>query len=104
MKMRSVGIDSNTVDWVKDWLSSRNQQFALRGVSSNWQPVTSGVPQGSVLGPLLFLIYINDIAEGMEGQIINFADDSKLYRAIKNEQYADALQKDIDQIEQWSSK
>ena len=55
-----------------------------------------------MLGALLFLIYTND--EGMEGQIINFADDSKLYRAIKNEQYADALQKDIDQIEQWSSK
>ena len=90
--------------WVKDWLSSRKQRVVLRGVSSNWQPVTIGVPQGTVLGPLLFLIYINDTDEGMEGQIIKFADDTKLYRTIRNEQDAEALQKDIDQIEQWSSK
>ena len=84
--------------WVKDWLSSRKQRVVLRGVSSNWQPVTRDIPQCSVLGALLFPIYIYDIDEGMKGQIIKFADDTKLYRATRNEQDADALQKDIDQI------
>ena len=57
-----------------------------------------------MLGPLLFLIYINDIYEGIEGQIIKFADDTKLFRDIRSEQDANPLQKDVDQIEQWYSK
>ena len=92
--MRSVGTDSNTVEWVINWLSSRKQRVVLRRISSYWQPVTSGVPQGSVLEPLLLFIYINDIDDGMKGQIINFADDTKLYTGIRSEQDTEALQKD----------
>ena len=103
MKMQSVGFDYNTIDCVKNLVSSRKQLFVLRGTSSNWQPVTSGVPQVSVLGQFLLFIYIIYIDEGMESQIIKFADDTKLYRSIRSEQDDDALQKELDQIEQWSS-
>ena len=104
MNMGSVEINSKTVDWVEDWLSSRKQRVVLRWTSSNWQPVTSCVSHSSVLGPLMFPIYINNIDEGMEGQIIKFANNTKLYRAMRSEQDADALQKDIEKIEQWSRK
>ena len=85
-----------TVDWVNDWSRLRKQPVVLRGTSSNWQPVT----QGSVLGPLLLIIYINDVIEGLECQMIKFADETKLYRAIRSEQDAETLQKDIAKIEQ----
>ena len=97
MKIRSVGTYSNTVDRVKYWSRSRKPQVVLRGTSSNWQSVTSGVLQGSVLGPHLFLIYINDIDEGMVGKIIKFVDDPKLFRDIRNEQDGHALHKEIEQ-------
>jgi len=69
---------------------------------SRWRSVTSGVPQGSVLGPVLFLIYVNDLEDGIEHWILKFADDTKLFAKINNTQEAVKMQNDLDRIVQWS--
>ena len=103
IKMGSLGIDTKTILWVESWLKLRAQRVIIRGTKSEWRPVTSGVPQGSVLGPLLFLIYINDIDEGLTSKIIKFADDTKLYRRVVCREDQLQLQRDIDQIHGWSN-
>ena len=74
------------------------------GEISNWKPVFSGVPQGSVLGPILFLIYINDLEEGVTSEILKFADDTKLFRKIEGNGDKQQLQDDIDKLIKWSEK
>ena len=85
-KLRLYGIGGKTAIWVKAFLSERTQQVVVDGVSSSTTPVTSGVPQGTILGPLLFLIYINDIVSVIDPstQIRLFADDCLVYRSIKS--------------------
>ena len=72
------------------------------GEVSNWKPVLSGVPQGSVLGPILFLIYINDLEEGVTSKMLKFADDTKLFRKIKGNGDKQQLQDDIYKLIKWS--
>ena len=88
----------------QNWLGNRSQRVTIRGSPSEWRPVTSGVPQGSVLGPILFLLYINDIDDNLKSHIIKFADDTKIYRPIARENDATELQKDIDTILAWANK
>ena len=76
-------IDGRTLNWIQGFLSGREQCVVVNGSHSSWMPVRSGVPQGSVLGPTLFLIYINDIADEVNSTIRLFADDSILYREVK---------------------
>ncbi|KAF7249304.1 hypothetical protein EYD10_05182 [Varanus komodoensis] len=76
-KLRSFGIHQSTVRWIRAWLTDRKQRITIIGESSGWQPVTSGVPQGSVLGPILFHLFINDMEEGVNSLLIRFADDTK---------------------------
>ena len=78
--------------------------MVLRGATSEWLPVTSGVPQGSVLGPLLFLIYINDIDDNLDSSLVKFADDTKIYRRINSNQDAQKLQDDINTMQSWSER
>ena len=68
--------------WIEAWLKDRRQRVGLRGVSSEWGKVSSGVPQGSILGPVLFLIFINDIDNDVVNLVLKFADDTKLFGKI----------------------
>ena len=104
LKLKYYRIDSQVINWIAKWLTSRKQRVLLDGESSDYVPVTSGVPQGTVLGPLLFLIYINDIIENITSKLRLFADDCLLYRVITSEQDTVALQKDLDILAQWASK
>ena len=76
----------------------------MDGEVSSWKPVLRGVPQGSVLGPILFLIYINYLEEGVTGNILKFADDTKLFRKTKEIGDKQKLQDDIDKLVRWSEK
>ena len=76
----------------------------MDGEVSSWKSVLSGVPQGSVLGPILFFIYINDLEEGVTGKILKFADDTKLFRKTKEIGDKQKLQDDIAKLVRWSEK
>ncbi len=84
-KLRAIGIRGRLLNWIKQWLSGRKQRVVIKGKTSNWKDVRSGVPQGSILGPLLFIIFINDIDLGIKNKILKFADDTKiLLKSVKS--------------------
>ena len=102
-KMRALQINENIINWVTNWLTDRQQRVVIRGNKSSWLPVTSGVPQGSVLGPLLFLIYINDLEDNINSKVLKFADDTKIFRCIETPADSDELQQDLNKIAEWSA-
>ena len=105
LKMSDYGIQGNLLNWSASFLQGRTQRVLVDGALSDPCPVLSGVPQGTVLGPLFFLIYINDIHKGLSPgtKISLFADDSLLYRTIADESDTLILQKDLDTLQQWES-
>ncbi|CAL4244482.1 unnamed protein product [Meganyctiphanes norvegica] len=112
-KMSKYGISGQILDWVKDFLSERTQRVVIRGTASPAMNVTSGVPQGSVLGPILFLIFINDLPLGVLSSLSLFADDSKLFnRIVTNKkkskshdmQGSSELQEDLNRVLEWAMK
>ena len=100
-KLTNYGITGHTHQWISSWLSNRRQRVILDGESSNLIDVTSGVPQGSVLGPCLFLLFINDFAEDLESVVRLFADDTIAYLTIDGDTDAKRLQRDLDRLAQW---
>ena len=100
----SFGISGNLVKWIEDYLSGRLQRVVINGCSSSWSLITSGVPQGSVLGPLLFLIFINGLTEVIDSHIRLFADDTKIFRLIRSGNDCDLLQNDILRLNQWAER
>ena len=101
-KLDAYGIKGMELDWIKSFLTDRYQYVRVNGTLSKRCNVLSGVPQGSVLGPLLFVLYINDLPEITKAEMYLFADDTKLFKEINNAFDAFRLQEDIDAMASWS--
>ena len=103
-KLNSVGINGTLLQWFTDYLKDRKQRVVLPGVSSDWCFIKAGVPQGSILGPLLFLVFINDIVEEINSSIRLFADDTSLYIIVDDPlDAAIKLNADLSRIDMWAS-
>ena len=101
LKLQSYGVTGRTYEWTKAFLSDRTQVVVVDGEQSGRAPVTSGVPQGSVLGPCLFLFFINDLAEGLDSTVRLFADDTIAYLTVEGDGDAQRLQQDLDALARW---
>src|ERR1043165_9568775 len=95
-------IRGQVLAWIQSWLSGRRQKVGIGDKQSSWTTVLSGVPQGSLLGPLLFVLFINDIDYGILSKISKFADDTKLCRAVGNEKEAEILREGLRRAFRWS--
>ena len=103
MKLYMYGITGKTHRWIEDFIGNRTQEVVVNGLRSERGMIKSGVPQGTVLGTLLFLIYINDIESQITSSIRHFADDSALYRPIYSESDSISLQEDIFKLQKWAN-
>ena len=103
-KLIQVGFGGNLLNWFCSYLSRRYQRVTVLGATSDNLPVTAGVPQGSILGPALFLLYVNDLPEvvSSSSRVLMFADDTKIFREIKTLDDASSLQKDLEKLATWS--
>ena len=101
-KLQHYGINGHILKWISEFLSGRTQCVVVDGAASSWSAVESGVPQGTVLDPLLFLLYINDLPDCVESQVRLFADDCLLYRTIEGIPDQLALQSDLIKLQQWA--
>ena len=101
VKLKSYGVDGKLFEWVEDFLRDRRQYVRVGNEYSSTMKVTSGVPQGSILGPILFLIFINDLPDSVNSICSIFADDTKAYNTSDN---GDQIQLDIRALEEWSQK
>ena len=100
-KLKSNGVSGKLLHLIKSFLSERCQRVVLNGKSSSWKPVPAGVPQGSVLGPLFFLVYINDLADNLVSDVRPFADDTSLFTIVYDETVsAQVLNSDLKTIEE----
>ncbi|CAB3990815.1 Hypothetical predicted protein, partial [Paramuricea clavata] len=103
-KLKSYGVTGRLLDWFRDYLSGRTQRVVVEGVPSSWVPVISGVPQGSILGPILFAVFINDLPEVISNGSSEamYADDTKLFRNINSTTDGDCLQESLSNLDTWS--
>ena len=102
-KLDSYGISGNALMWIEAFLAGRTQQVVVDGEMSDIAPVTSSVPHGSVLGPILFLTFVNDMPESVNSRCCLFAENSIRYGEVTTESNCVALQQDLDKLEQWEN-
>ena len=103
-KLDAHGIRGNLLRWLQAWLTNRRQRVVVKNTKSDWSPVASGVPQGSVLGPVLFLIYVNDMDAGVLSRISKFADDTKLYHKVCTDEDKREIQQDLERLVSWANE
>ena len=104
LKLEHRGVRGNLLAWISGFLANRRQRVLLDGSTSEWNEVTSGVPQGSVLGPLLFILYVNDIPTHLSSAVRLFADDCTIYRQVSTHQDCAALQEDLTRFARWCQR
>ena len=102
-KLKAYGTSGRLLDWIKSFLTNRKQRVLVSGAASSWTRVLSGVPQGSVLGPLLFLIFVNDLPAIFHNFSLLFADDLKIFSVVRKNDEAQALQNDLDKLTFWTN-
>ena len=103
-KLSGYGIQDKTLDWIESFLSDRSQRVVVEGEQSDPAPVTSRVPQGSVLGPILFLVFINDLPKCVGSSCRLFADDTIVYKEISSPADSAALQQDLEALQRWEER
>ena len=103
-KIENCGIIGQVQRWIKSFLQGRRQRVRVGEAVSGWKKVTSGIPQGSVLGPTLFVLFVNDLPQVVESPVALFADDTKVFREIQSDEDRQKLQQDIDELLIWSKK
>jgi len=103
-KLQDCGVGGRLLRWVEAFLTDRRQRVVLNGVKSAWASVISGVPQGSVLGPLLFVIFVNDLPDVVNSSVQLFADDTKIYGPVSHASGVESLQSDLDALVRWSAR
>ena len=101
LKLKAHGIGNDVINWIEKRLTHRRQRVI---VDVNWKSVLSGVPHGSVLGPVLFLVYINDLEDDISSEVFKFADDTKVFRKVTNDTDKQSLEDDLDKLVKWSEK
>ena len=101
-KLERYGVSGRMLAWIRGWLLNRWQRVGVRGRWLGWRRVLSGIPQGSVLGPVLFLVFIDNLEEGLMNEVLKFADDTKIFRRVDSEEDREMLQRDLDRLVQWS--
>ena len=93
LKLKAHGIGDGIIDWIEQWLTDSRQHVVVDGEVSNCKSVLSGIPQRSVLGPLLFLIYSNDLDDNIKSNVLKFTDDTKVFRKVYTDGYRQPLNK-----------
>ena len=101
-KLEGYGVSGRLLAWIRGWLLNRWQRVGVKGFWSRWRRVLSGIPQGSVLGPVLFLVFIDDLEEELRSEVLKFADDTKIFGRVDSEGASEDLQRDLDRLVQWS--
>ena len=101
IKLEAMGITGNVFNWIRSFLMGRTQSARVEDATSEWRIFISGIPQGSMLGPLLFVVFINDMPDEVKQNFCNlFADDCKLYEIVNNAE-GNLLQRDLSNLENW---